>query len=376
MTLFTNCYTIRTISYYSQEGASLMSLYLDTKYLMLLSIKLRNFKKVANDVYHASCEICGDSKKDATKARGYFYKLNDKLCYKCHNCGVSMTFAHYLKLVESSLYKQYVFEALKNNQQQREMEEDLKQKVMIDSLRAKRTMVTSNLVVDSVLDHAVRIDKLDNNHPCIQYVSSRLIDKNKWPLLYYTEDFKGFVNRFLPGKFKNGHDYLVDKEPRLLIPFFDRHGKVFAFQGRSLNPNSKIRYYTIRLDETVSTIYGLERIDYSKPIYVCEAALDSLFIPNCLAVNGACYQDNLIEQIKCNVTIIPDNERRNKQVCQQIKKVIDEGFKVCLWPEGLPFKDINEAVLQGYSVNTLLDIINKNTVQGLSGKVKFKLWVR
>ena len=135
-----------------------MSLYLDTKYLMLLSIKLRNFKKVSDDVYHASCEICGDSKKDTTKARGYFYKLNDKLCYKCHNCGVSMTFAHYLKTVDQSLYKQYVFESLKSNQQQKIVEQDLKQKVIIDSLRAKKTMVTSDLIVDSVLDYATRVD--------------------------------------------------------------------------------------------------------------------------------------------------------------------------------------------------------------------------
>ncbi len=353
-----------------------MSLYLDTKYLMLLSIKLRNFKKVSEDVYHASCEICGDSKKDTTKARGYFYKLNDKLCYKCHNCGVSMTFMHYLKTIDPSLYKQYVFEALKSNQQQKIIEQDLKQKVVIDSLRAKKTMTTSDLVADSVLDYATRIDRLDDSHPCKQYVISRSIGRDKWPLLYYTDDFKQFTNRFIPGKFKNGHDQLIDKEERLLIPFFDKHGKVTAFQGRSLDPHCKIRYYTIRLDENKPTIYGLDRVDYSKPIYVCEAALDSLFIPNCISVNGACYQDPLIEQIKTNVTIIPDNERRNKEVCRQIEKMINGGFKVCLWPEGLPFKDINEAILAGYDTNELLQIINENTVCGLSGKIKFKLWTK
>ena len=353
-----------------------MSLYLDTKYLMLLSIKLRNFKKVSDDVYHASCEICGDSKKDTTKARGYFYKLNDKLCYKCHNCGVSMTFAHYLKTVDQSLYKQYVFESLKSNQQQKIVEQDLKQKVIIDSLRAKKTMVTSDLIVDSVLDYATRVDRLDDSHPCKQYVTGRMIGRDKWPLLYYTDDFKQFTNRFIPGKFKNGHDYLIDKEERLVIPFFDRHGKVTAFQGRSLDPHSKIRYYTIRLDETKPTIYGLERVDYSKPIYVCEAALDSLFIPNCISVNGACYQDPLIEQIKTNLTIIPDNERRNKEVCRQIEKMINGGFKVCLWPEGLPFKDINEAIQVGYTTDEMLQIINDNVVCGLSGRIKFKLWTK
>jgi DNA primase subunit len=287
-----------------------------------------------------------------------------------------MTFAHYLKTVDQSLYKQYVFESLKSNQQQKIVEQDLKQKVIIDSLRAKKTMVTSDLIVDSVLDYATRVDRLDDSHPCKQYVTSRMIGRDKWSLLYYTDDFKQFTNRFIPGKFKNGHDYLIDKEERLVIPFFDRHGKVTAFQGRSLDPHSKIRYYTIRLDETKPTIYGLERVDYSKPIYVCEAALDSLFIPNCISVNGACYQDPLIEQIKTNLTIIPDNERRNKEVCRQIEKMINGGFKVCLWPEGLPFKDINEAIQVGYTTDELLQIINDNVVCGLSGRIKFKLWTK
>ena len=56
--------------------------------------------------------------------------------------------------------------------------------------------------------------------------------------------------------------------------------------------------------------------------------------------------------------------------------MINGGFKVCLWPEGLPFKDINEAILAGYDTNELLQIINENTVYGLSGKIKFKLWTK
>ena len=101
-----------------------------------------------------------------------------------------------------------------------------------------------------------------------------------------------------------------------------------------------------------------------------------MFIPNCISVNGACYQDPLIEQIKTNLTIIPDNERRNKEVCRQIEKMINGGFKVCLWPEGLPFKDINEAIQVGYTTDELLQIINDNVVCGLSGRIKFKLWTK
>ncbi len=353
-----------------------MSLYLDTKYLMLLSINLRNFKKVSENVYHASCEICGDSKKDATKARGYFYLVNNHLNYKCHNCGVCMSFSHYLKSTNPNLYNQYVFEKLRAERLEQEIEQAKKEKMTMDTLRSKKTIATSELVVDGVLDNAVRLDRLPDDHPCKQYIIGRKLPEYTHTLLYYVEDFKKYVNQLIPGKFKTGHHTIIENESRLLIPYFDRHGRVFAFQGRSLDPECPIRYFTIKLDEDKSPIYGLERVDYSKPVYISEGPIDSLCLPNCIAVSGACYSDPLVEQLKTNATIIPDNERRNKEVTKQVEKMINSGYKVCLWPDGLEFKDINEAIQKGYTSQQLLGIINENTYSGLTGKVKFKTWTR
>ena len=192
-----------------------------------------------------------------------------------------------------------------------------------------------------------------------------------FPFLYYAADFKKFVNSFEPGKFKS-NPY---PEQRLVIPYFNKHGKCFALQGRALDPNNAIRYFTIKVDkENGNRVYGQDRVDYTKDVLIVEGPIDSMFLPNCLAVSGSDYSDPIFELLKPISTIVPDNEPRNKQVCQNVERMIDRGFKVCLWPTNCNFKDINEAILNGYSVDDLTEIIKQNTVQGMVGKIKFKLW--
>ena len=73
--------------------------------------------------------------------------------------------------------------------------------------------------------------------------------------------------------------------PRLVIPFFDKSGKMFAYQGRAFG-NETPRYITLKLVSEKEKIYGLERIDFDSHVFVVEGPIDSLFIDNCLAVAG------------------------------------------------------------------------------------------
>ena len=50
-----------------------MSLAIESKYIRLLSHRLRNFKQKKDYLWNFSCPICGDSKKNLLKARGYVY---------------------------------------------------------------------------------------------------------------------------------------------------------------------------------------------------------------------------------------------------------------------------------------------------------------
>ena len=129
-------------------------------------------------------------------------------------------------------------------------------------------------------------------------------------------------------------------------------------------------YYTIKIDETEEKIYGLDRVDYSKRIYVVEGPIDSLFLPNAVAVSGASFDTPTIRKLLTNATIVMDNEPRNKDIVKQLAKYIDLGYNVCMFPDTLQEKDINDMVLAGRSVDDILKVINTNTFAGMEAKLK------
>ena len=351
-----------------------MSLYLDCKYLNLISNKLDLFKKVNTNLWNFRCPICGDSKIDKTKARGYFYTIkgSNQLFYKCHNCGYGTTFQAFLKSFDQFLYRKYLLEKLstERNQANRldQLDKQAEQSAKLNTLKSEGIQTITNRAIFSALQ---RVDTLDQNHFCKKYVDNRKISQCYQSKLYYCEDFRKFVNSVIPNKFQNTKKV----EQRLIIPYFDKNNQCIGFQGRSLDPNETIRYITIKLNQQVDMIYGLDTCNFAKTVYVTEGPIDSMFIPNCLAVSGSSYDSNkTINLLKQSVVIVPDNERRNPQTCNHIKNSLNQGFKVVLWPEHLPFKDINEAIIFGYSSEQLLDIINNNIVEGYSGLIRLNFW--
>jgi len=162
---------------------------------------------------------------------------------------------------------------------------------------------------------------------------------------------------------------LKGDHPRLVIPFFDENNKMFAFQGRAFG-NEEPKYITIKLDPEKSKIYGLNRLNRDKPIYVVEGPIDSLFLDNCIAVAGA----DFARLPKENTTIVFDNERRNTEILKQIEKTVNQGYKVVLWPDDMKEKDINDMILAGRTKQEIQTIIEKNSYQGNMAKIRLTAW--
>ena len=78
-----------------------MSLFTDIKYLNQIGNRLSLFKRKGDYLYNCRCHICGDSQTKKNKARGYFYRANNDLFYKCHNCDASQHFGTFLKKVRN-----------------------------------------------------------------------------------------------------------------------------------------------------------------------------------------------------------------------------------------------------------------------------------
>lgn len=336
-------------------------LFVDVKYASMLNTRLRNFKQKGEYLWNASCPVCGDSKKNQSKARLFIFRVKTTLFVKCHNCGHSTNLSNFLKYVDPILHQEYVVENYKEQGPQLSI---LRQQ--IDIVPA---IIQAPEISDTVLDSIKRLDKLSIDHPAVRYCIKRKISTSVFHLLYFAPRFKHFVNKCIPNKFK---DY-DDEHPRLVIPFFNNHGKCFAFQGRAFGKETP-KYYTIKLDDNAEKIFGMERINYSKRVYILEGPIDSLFIPNSIAVSGSSFNSASIEALKTNATVVYDNEPRSKELTKLIKKTIDQGFSVCLWPDTVEEKDVNEMIMAGRTVEEIMDIIRNNTYSGVEAQLKYATW--
>jgi transcription elongation factor Elf1 len=337
-------------------------LYIDAKYAQILGSRLRNFKQKNDYLWNYSCPVCGDSSKNKLRARGYIYRTKSDLFCKCHNCGHSTNIGNLIKYVDPQLYDEYVLERYKAGAVKQNSHKDVSQ-----ILPEKETL---QLLEDDILSSLDRLDELDVSHPAVKYVLKRKIPRDKWHLLYFAPKFKKFTNSVTP-KFV---EPIEGEHPRMIIPYFTPAGKCFAFQARAYGDEDP-KYYTIKVDETEEKIYGLDRVDYGKRIYVVEGPIDSLFLPNAIAVSGSSFDTPTIRKLLTNATIVMDNEPRNKDIVKQLEKYIELGYSVCMYPDTVTQKDINDMILHGgMSPDEIIELINTNTYTGMEAKLKFINW--
>jgi hypothetical protein len=207
---------------------------------------------------------------------------------------------------------------------------------------------------------------LNWNHPIKKYIEKRKIPANQHYRLYYTPKFKGWINSIVPNKFeKVGKD-----EPRLVIPFLDDKKRVFGVSARGFDPNG-IRYITIMFDDRPK-IFGLDTVDFNRQYYVVEGAIDSFFVKNSVAMAGADGNTSALLRASENAVFVFDAEPRNREIHKRMEKIIDAGYKICIWPSNVPGKDINEMYLNG--LTNVESVIRENVFKGLEAKLKFMEW--
>ena len=328
--------------------------FVDQKYIGLVSSRLEKFKQVKTGLYNFRCIYCGDSQKNKNKTRGYIYGYKNDHNYKCHNCGVSKSFTNFLKDIDSSLYDQYVMERYKNGSTGKGSNTP-EPKFTFEKPKFTKKAFDLPSIAELNKEHSARI-----------YLENRKIPQNFLSQLFYCEKFKQWTNEQ-----KETFESTKYDEPRIIIPLIN-NGEIFGFQGRSLSKKPKVKYITIILDEDQPKIYGLDRIDWNKTVYVVEGPFDSMFIDNSIAMVGADIDKMFfITNFETNFVMVYDNEKRNKEMTARLEKSIEMKFPVVIWPKDLKEKDINDIVLSGQDVESMLKL---NTYQGLEAKLKFTNW--
>jgi hypothetical protein len=280
------------------------------------------FRTISESVKEGTCPYCG---KDA-----FVYTYEDKSMFLCHHC-------------------------------QRHLDEDkVKRYVNNNNDDSRDTGASKSVAVNysSVLRSCSVLSDLPDNHISVQYARSRNFPSDAYSKLYYCPDF-GEVSAYAGIK-------TVSSE-RLILPFYNSDNQLFGLQGRSLD-GSEPRYITLMFDKEEDKMFGLDKVDITKTFICVEGPIDSLFLKNCLAMAGS---DGLSDKYISNAVLCFDNEPRNKQIVDKVERYIDKGFKTVVWPDHIKEKDINDMVLKGIDVQS---VVERNTYAGLAAKIKFNAW--
>jgi hypothetical protein len=335
-----------------------MSNFIDTKYLHLLSSQLDQFKRKNDTVYNFRCPYCGDSQTDKNKARGYMFLKEGNYIFKCHNCGKGASVGNLIRHVNPQMHKEYSLERFG----------DRERKPVAPKTDTYKKFQKKEDYLKTALGKLKRISQLKYDHPVKKYIENRKIPPSRHGKLFYSPKFYAFVNQMVPNKIPNiGKD-----EPRLIIPLLDSDNKLLGFQGRAFG-SSKNKYITIMMEEGNPKIYGLDTTDLTKPVYVLEGPIDSMFIPNSIAMAGADVS-GLQRYSGTEFVFVYDNEPRSKEIVGRIEKTIAAGNKIVLFPNYIEEKDINDMIMAGTPLQGVLDIISNNTFNGLEAKAMLSKW--
>ena len=340
-----------------------MSLSIESKYIRLISSRLRNFKQKKDYLWNFSCPICGDSKKNLSKARGYVFQKGTNLFFNCHNCGVGTNLGNLIKHVDPSLHKEYVLERYKSGESG------------FSNFKSPSFDIPAprfdKVAKEKHFEHAEWVSKLPSGHFCLVYCTNRRFLSTMVDTLLFTPNYKKFCDALVPN-----HGKEITADARLVIPFYDKYNTLIGVSGRALeNSDYKLRYVTLRTNESQDKlIYGMDKVNTNELVKIVEGPLDSMFLTNCIGSGDSA----LIQTAKLidaeNKVLIFDNEPRNKEIVKLMDDAIKLGYNVVIWPDTMEQKDINEMVMADFSPDEIERIISSNTFTGLRAQMKFISW--
>ena len=326
-----------------------MSLWIDTKYIGLLSSKLDKFSRRQEGLYNFRCPFCGDSKKSKWKARGYVYVVQNKMNYKCHNCQHSTSLSGLIEHLDQNMHKAYKLEKFKDGFSNTVVKTD-------KTFDYKPKFKTKDIVDDI----CVKLSKLEDDHIAIKFCKKRSIPEEKYRELYYINDTQKL--EALSDKYKNR---VFGNDKRLVIPFRNVDNELIGVTCRALEKNP-LRYLTVKVNDQ-PLVYNLDKVDKNKIVYVTEGPIDSMFLPNSIAVGGSDLKRVLNSDY--NFVFVFDNEPRNKELLKVMDSMLD--YKMVVWPKNNYEKDVNDMILNDREI---MNIIDKNTFSGLRLKMALSAW--
>ena len=336
-----------------------MSMWIDVKYASFLARQLDKWQQLNTQPFLAKfrCPICGDSQKNKSKTRGFLFVNKNGLSFKCHNCSESHSFYYFLRLVSPGLADEYNAEKyFEQNQDKPPTPPEHKKK----SAAEKPVFSKKNALEETFMFVA----ELPKRHPAKQYLDSRKIPLKGQHRLVYIDDIDRLgesLGIYMKKKIRN----------RIGIPFHRLDGKLNGLTCRALDDDT-FRYMTMKFDDEPK-FFGAHLVKKKQDIFVTEGAFDSLFLDNAMAVgdSGLTRVQSIFNTDQC--ILVYDNQPRNKEIVKLMLDAWYKDFRVVVWPDTVVEKDINEMVLAGRDVKS---IVRDNIFAGPELRLKIGEWRR
>lgn len=332
------------------------------RWIQMLSPSLERFGwTVQNKSAAFRCPLCGDSKSNPRKTRGSFYFIPKPqiFAFKCFNCSASMSLGNFIKQQFPHFYQEYKLEMFKERGGND-----------WDAVPAQKETVVEKKIVQVSEGALHRLSELADDHPAVRYCKDRLIPKRAFSRIFFTQNFAKSVIELDPEQLTKKMPY----DQRIVFLMTDRAGDVVGVQGRAIG-ESQIRYMTIMFNDDSSKMFGLDLIKPELPVFVNEGVIDSLFLPNSIAVCGGDVNASLLSHLdKKRVYVALDNEPRHRDTIKRMEKAIDDGFRVCFWDVDSGLKDINAMVEAGFTPKDLMIHITRHSLAGPMAKMKLRQW--
>lgn len=315
---------------------------------ILIEIELRNIVNTYFEGrFNHRCVVCGDSLKDPHKKRGYILYEDNSWYVYCHNCGYSSNAKYWIKTYFPQNYDNYKRELFKINYKPSNI---VTHQNVLNELIAKAKLKQKERHIDESKEIKTfkKITKFEN---ACNYCIHRKIPESVWSKWFYSVD----------GCYKD----------RIVIPYYDLNQEIYYYTGRTLNPNNVVKYLS-RKGENLNSCYNLYNVDNSKPVFILEGPIDSIFVENSVAMTGLKF--SVVENIN-NKYFLFDNDTTGYKF--SLKK-LQEGNYVFLWKKFLNtyrvyknVKDVNDFILYNDSniTNLTADMILEFFTNNINNKI-------
>lgn len=295
---------------------------------MLLELEVKNilntyFTNVydSGSYYNFRCNVCGDSKINKFKKRGYILTNKDPWIYYCHNCQYTTNVETWMKLYFPSCYKNFIREWMKQKTKNTNIIEETNKKY-----KNIKTNKNNKANPNNEKENVSYFKKIKNFPNAIKFCKNRKIPEEIYTKWYYAID----------GMYKN----------RIIIPFYNDKGKIYYYQGRSLYKTSFAKYMSRTGDH--NSIYNFYLVNKNKPVIILEGPIDSIFVDNAVGVTGLKLMLKELDEFEHKYFLIDndaDGKKKSLKMLEQSKYVFNWTLFLKKYNCDKKIKDVNDFIL-------------------------------